>query len=88
MWARVERQYTAETNALLAQKWCRQRQVLAAGFLGIRTPGVLSGVMWGALDPPNKLLEGGAKQNLGDFWQIFAGYSKAKSSVLARMINS
>ena len=28
------------------------------------------------------------KQNFGDFWQSFAGYSKAKSSVLAKRINS
>ena len=74
-------------NQCIAPKY-RQRQVWAAGSLGIRTPGVLSGVMWGALDLPNKLPDGGAKQNFGDFWQIFAGYSKAKSSVLAKTINS
>ena len=74
-------------NQCIAQKY-RQRRVLAASFLGIRTPGVLSGVMWGALDLPDKLPEDGAKQNFGDFWQIFAGYSKAKSSILAKTINS
>ena len=87
MWARVERQFTAETNAL-HKSIASARLLLAASFLGIRTPGVLSGVMWGALDLPNKLPEDGAKQNFGDFWQIFAGYSKAKSSVFGKTINS